>query len=151
MQEAYCPPCSEYSFCWPILADPLPPDPLPPSWTDLTPPPQLDWPDPPQLDWPSPPLCLDWPDSPPAGLTPLQVWTDWKHYLPHPSDVGGKKVHFHKQEQLCNTSKLRTNGQMVVPVGIRSDIYSFCVFIKIKVMHTQIALIRDNIIWDHKI
>ena len=63
--------------------------------------------DPPPLPagWPPPPPAgltprLDWP--PPAGLTPPppgwtdpsppQVWTDWKHYLPHPSDAGGKKT-----------------------------------------------------------
>ena len=43
------------------------------------PPPSLDWP----LTWPPPP-------PPPTWIDPPQVWTDWKHYLPHPSDAGGK-------------------------------------------------------------
>ena len=55
MQEAYCPPCSEYSICCPILADP------PPHW--LTWPPPADWPDPPQLT-----------DPPPAGTPPPPRW-----------------------------------------------------------------------------
>ena len=85
---------------------------LTPPRLDLTPP-RLDWPltlTPPQLDWPlilTPPAGLIFdpdPPPPPAGLTfdpdpppprldltppPPQVWTDWKHYLPHPSDAGG--------------------------------------------------------------
>ena len=56
-QEAYHPPCSKYSLCCPILADP--------------PPPLADWP-PPRQDWPHP----SWTDPPPpAGLTPPS-WTD---------------------------------------------------------------------------
>ena len=54
-QEAYRPPCSEYSFCCPILAGP--------------PPPRLDWPP----GWTDPP---HWTDPPPAGLTPPPSWTD---------------------------------------------------------------------------
>ena len=44
------------------------------------------------LGYPSPRLDL-------AGLhpPPPQVWTDWKHYLPHPSDAVGKN-------NLCETS-----------------------------------------------
>ena len=41
-QEAYGPPCSEYSFCCPILADPPRTDPPVPDWP-LTPPPPPDW------------------------------------------------------------------------------------------------------------
>ena len=88
-QEAYCPPCSEYSFCCPILADP------PPSWTwpplpllDLTPPPPgWTWPTTPRLDLthpldltplpPSPPAPQTWPPqldlTPPAGPDPPQL------------------------------------------------------------------------------
>ena len=55
----------------------------PPAWTDLTPPAGLTWPPPPGLTS-SPPSWTD--------LTlPPQVWTKWKHYLPHPSDAGSKK------------------------------------------------------------
>ena len=70
-QEAYRPPCSEYSFCCPILADP------PPSW--LTHPPPAGWPtNPPPLGWPpgwlTPPLA-GWP---PPRLTdppsPTHLW-----------------------------------------------------------------------------
>ena len=88
----------------------------PPSWTwtpplagltfDLTPPAGWTWPPPPHwIDlWPEPPLAglTFWPDPPPPPPpgwidlwpepTPPQVWTDWKHYLPHPSDAGGKKI-----------------------------------------------------------
>ena len=106
-QEAYHPPCSEYSFCCSILAETPPTDWPPPqladpphwtdphSWTD--PPPS--WTDPPWLDWPPlaglTPPCLDWP--PLAGLNP-PTWTDplwldwpppgvnkltkWNYYLP---------------------------------------------------------------------
>ena len=82
-QEAYRPPCSECSFCCPILADP------PPGWTDppgwltlplagLTHPPQLDWPT------PCPPAGLTH-SSPPAGLThPLPGWTDPRLDWPPP-------------------------------------------------------------------
>ena len=79
-QEAYHPPCSDYSFCCPILAD------HPPSWLDLTPPGRLDLtpsagPDPPSWTWPPP---LAGPDPPPAGpdppgqldLTPPS-WVEW--------------------------------------------------------------------------
>ena len=75
-QEAYRPPCSKYSLCCPILADPPPPPhrldltpppvgPDPPPRLDLTPPgwtwpPRLDltppgWTWPPQLAGPDPP------------------------------------------------------------------------------------------------
>ena len=68
-QEAYCPPCSEYSFCCPILADP------PPSWP-LTPP--ADWPSPP-AGWP--PRLADppsWLTHPPAGWPPpAEGWVSW--------------------------------------------------------------------------
>ena len=60
-QEAYRPPCSEYSFCCPILA-------APPGW--LTPPP----------GWPPPQLT----DTPPGWPPPCEQ-TDRhvsKHYLP---------------------------------------------------------------------
>ena len=99
-QEAYRPPCSEYSFCCPILADPPPwlTPPTPPGWLTwlpwLTdPPPPADWPDPPsagwltpppprldwppQLDWPPPAESADWP--PPCRQTDRHVS---KHYLP---------------------------------------------------------------------
>ena len=66
-QEAYCPPCSEYSFCCPILAHPPPRWLTPPSWLDWSPPgwtdPPPSWTDPPagltppRLDWPPPPRC----------------------------------------------------------------------------------------------
>ena len=114
-QEAYRPPCSEYSFCCPNWVSPgrAPPvltwmrgvpTPLarvPPSWTWQGTPPRCVshgilgnvakhygiW-------VPPPPRCL------PHGIlgnvgkhygiwVPSQVWTDWKHYLPHPSDAGG--------------------------------------------------------------
>ena len=92
-QEAYRPPCSEYSFCCPILADR--PCWTPPPASDLTPPQY--WP-PPLLTWPTPPCPPGyWPPlPPPAGLTwpPLpagQTWpppagvdklTKWNYYLP---------------------------------------------------------------------
>ena len=69
-QEAYRPPCREYSFCCPILADPPPP---PPSWT----PPCWTWPPPGQLDLTPPRLDLTpFPGQldltpPPAGPDPL--------------------------------------------------------------------------------
>ena len=74
MQEAYRPPCREYSFCCAILADPplAGPDPphwldLAPHWLDLTRPVGWTWPTPP-LDW-HPPHWLDWSDPPPVGWT----------------------------------------------------------------------------------
>ena len=95
----------------PPLADPPPRlDLTPPgSWTwpprqldltpphrqlDLTPPPSSwTWTPPGSWTWPPPAAGPDppaaGPDPPPAGLTPPQVWTKWKHYLPHPSDAGG--------------------------------------------------------------
>ena len=89
----------------------------PPGWIDLWPDPPAGLltfdPDPPAgltFDPDTPPAGLTF-DLPPAGLTfdlippagltfappagltfdltPPQVWTDWKHYLPHPSDAGG--------------------------------------------------------------
>ena len=108
-QEAYRPPCRKYSLCCPILADP------PPQQLDLTPSPSgWTWPSPRQLDLiplaagPDPPRQLDltppaswtwlppvswtWPPpsagpDPPCGQTDRHVS---KHYLPHPSDAGGK-------------------------------------------------------------
>ena len=80
-QEAYRP--QEGTRCWPpLLTDPppldlMPPPPHPPAGPDTPPPPA--GPDP-------PPPSADWPDPPP------QVWTKWKHYLPHPSDAGGKNT-----------------------------------------------------------
>ena len=91
----------------PAGPDPPPPpagltfDPDPPGWIDL-------WPWHPLLDLtlplptpPHPPTpLLDWPltlTPPPAGWTwpPPQVWTKWKHYLPHPSDAGGNNWWLH--------------------------------------------------------
>ena len=64
-QEAYHPPCSKYSLCCPVLADPplsAGPDP-PVSWT-WSPPPQSAGPDPPPTDhWP--PLLSRLADLPP--------------------------------------------------------------------------------------
>ena len=70
-QEAYCPPCSEYSFCCPILADP--------PATDLTPPPGY-WPDPPPLTDP-PPTHPGWTDPP---LLAGQTWPPSPCWLTHP-------------------------------------------------------------------
>ena len=78
-QEAYHLPCSEYSFCCPILAAP-PPQLTPPSWLTPRPtdppadcPPQLS-----QVTDPPPAESADW--GPPPGwvgwVTPPQVWTD---------------------------------------------------------------------------
>ena len=97
-QEAYCLPCSDYSFCCPILADPLQLDWPPPRWTWLPPPTGWTWPPPGQLDltppswidlWPDPPGWIDlWLDTttplagltfdltPPAGPDP-PPWLDW--------------------------------------------------------------------------
>ena len=72
-QQAYRPPCSEYSFCCPILADPPSP-----RLTDLTHPLRL-------TDLTPLPGWLTWPTSPPAGLTPPQgvdKLTKWNYYLP---------------------------------------------------------------------
>ena len=91
-QEAYRPPCREYSFCCPILADPpprvdlIPPaGPDPPSWT--WPPPSWTWlplagPDPPCWTWPPPPAGPDpspgWTWPPPNWTWPPRGWTeDW--------------------------------------------------------------------------
>ena len=80
-QEAYRPPCSEYSFCCPILADPPPPPQLtppadPPTWlTDL---PQLT--DPPRLSQlTDPPPRAELADWLPLGVNKL---TKWNYYLP---------------------------------------------------------------------
>ena len=76
MQEAYRPPCSKYSFCCPILADPPWPDLSPLPRPDLTPPARPDppsRPDPPQPDL-TPLAGLTWP--PLAGLTWPPHWTD---------------------------------------------------------------------------
>ena len=68
-QEAYRLPCSDYSFCCPILADPPPPT----GWTWPSPPPA--GPDPPLPAGPDPP--------PPTGWTwpHLASWT----WLPLPA------------------------------------------------------------------
>ena len=82
-QEAYRPPCSKYSLCCPILADPPPagPDPPSPSPAGPDPPPSpLAGPDPPRLDLtPAPRLDLTpprpgwtWP-PPPAGPDPPRL------------------------------------------------------------------------------
>ena len=101
-QDAYHPPCSDYSFCCPILADPPPrvdwnppagwtwspplaePDPPPPGWTwpppaGPDPSPFLDLTPPTSWTWPPPNWTEDWPP----------LWTDRimdrrmsKHYLP---------------------------------------------------------------------
>ena len=88
MQEAYRPPCSDYSFCCPILADPPPVGLTPPSWTWPPPPHQLDL-TPPWLDltppagwtWNPPPpgWTEDWPPPPPGWTEdwpPPPLWTD---------------------------------------------------------------------------
>ena len=105
-------------------ADWLPPwlDLTPPGWTwpppaagpdppwqpDLTPPPQ-------QLDLTPPPAAGPDPSlrqldlTPPPGWTeppPPQVLTKWKHYLPHPSDAGGKYVLVKLNSYLCKISLL---------------------------------------------
>ena len=82
-QEAYRPPCSKYSLCCSIFADPPPlpagldpplpagPDP-PPCQLDLTPPPAAG-PDPPtpgSWTWPTPPPQT-WPTPPPMADPPL--------------------------------------------------------------------------------
>ena len=103
-QQAYCPPCSEYSFCCPILADPPLLDWSPPGWT--ADPPQLDWPPP---SWTDPPLAgltpprLDWPTRPPqqdwfplAGLTP--PWLDWP---PSPSESADWPPPMDRQTDMC--------------------------------------------------
>ena len=71
----------------------LTPPPPPHRLTDLIPPPTgWTWPPPVSwLTWP-PPAGLTWPPPLDSDLTPPQVWTDWKHYLPHPSDAGGNKL-----------------------------------------------------------
>ena len=142
-QEAYRPPCSEYSFCCPIWVPPpylaggfpvggtLPGYPLPGYPPVLTParvPPCPGW-GVPYLGTPParvPPHQGTLPPGHPPGWTrqgtpqldlvgyPLpaapwhsgkcckalwdmgtpQVWTDWKHYLPHPSDAGGNNYRF---------------------------------------------------------
>ena len=100
-QEAYRPQEGARCCSPPPPAGPDPPPPLahwpdpPPRQLDLTRPPpigSLTWP--PPASWTWPPLgSLTWPPPPPGrlDLTPPQVWTKWKHYLPHPSDAGGKK------------------------------------------------------------
>ena len=138
-QEAYRPPCSEYSFCCPNWVPP--PAGYPPSWPGQGgtlpgyPPagyplavyPLVGYPPagyrvppsrvPPWAGYPPgrvPPLAgyppgWTWQGTQPPGVCPMefwvmlqsimgygyppppQVWTDWKHYLPHTSDAGGKK------------------------------------------------------------
>ena len=86
----------------------LTPPPIP-SRTWPPPPPQLDW----LLTWHPTPAGLTfdltppipsgtWPPSPPP-----QVWTDWKHYLPHPSDAGGKYESL-KSKYLFTEAKFNT-------------------------------------------
>ena len=85
-QEAYCPPCSKYSLCCPILAESPPPPgwtwphpPLPagpdnpPGWT-WPPPPPLAGPDPPRLELSPPPASWTWPPT---------IWT-WPPLLTGP-------------------------------------------------------------------
>ena len=105
-QEAYRPPCSEYSFCCPNWVPPpagpgrypprrVPPQldlaGTPPRWTwQVPPPPQLDLAGyPPQLDLAgTPPPVWTWQVPPPSGPgrvpPPLGVdWqTKWNYYLP---------------------------------------------------------------------
>ena len=103
MQEAYCPPCSKYSLCCPILAEP--PSPIgwtwppptswtwPPHWLDLTPPPPAGWtwpppggPDPPWLDltWPRLPPQLDLTPPPQLSrLTDPPLWQTDRHVSKH--------------------------------------------------------------------
>ena len=38
------------------------------------------------------PPWLGYPSVRPGWGTPHQVWTDWKHYLPHPSDAVGNEM-----------------------------------------------------------
>ena len=70
MQEAYRLPCSEYSFCCPILADPpdWPTQPNPPGW--LTPP--ADWSPPGWGSW-SPPQLSWLTDPPPPDVNRLKT------------------------------------------------------------------------------
>ena len=103
------PPPPVGSLTWPPPAA----GPDPPQQLDLTPP-SAAGPDPPgSWTWPplagltpSPPGSWTWP--PLAGLTPPQVWTKWKHYLPHPSDAGGKysrrsEIEIRTQARKCNS------------------------------------------------
>ena len=64
----------------------------------------------PSLDGGTPSLWT-WPGLPTphpqlAGVTPLQVWIDWKHYLPHPSDAGGNKVKYASSTIYDSSQKL---------------------------------------------
>ena len=42
------------------------------------------------------------PSGPGQGTSPLPVWTDWKHYLPNPSDAVGKNLGFITQYKVYN-------------------------------------------------
>ena len=110
-QEAYRPRCSEYSFCCPNWVPPTWPGGYPtwvPPLARVPPPARV----PPRPGYPPSRLDLAGypppPTPPPPRLphgilgnvakhygiwVPPQVWTDWKHYLPHPSDAGGKNEH----------------------------------------------------------
>ena len=75
-QEAYRPPCSKYSLCCSIFADPPPGWPTPPPLLTLLPPadpplpPPPHWPTPPPTD---PPLPPGWPTPPPLLIPPADI------------------------------------------------------------------------------
>ena len=62
------------------------------------------------------PLSAGW------GTPPGVNWhTNWKHYLPHPSDVGGKYVTALFQGHLDSRHEKVTQGSWVQPTNIRDN------------------------------